>query len=161
MKKIPRLHLHNHQNALNLSLPRLQRQLEIALQLLPLRALKKLPSTLEFSFVTPNVIARVHDDFMSDPSPTDVITFHHGEILICPVIARQQSRQSGLPVEQEIFLYALHALLHLIGHTDATSGTADLMAKLQEDWLKKALQKKRHPFDPKLPLSRSLPRPCR
>ncbi len=50
---------------------------------------------VEVSLVTAAEIARLHDEFMDDPSPTDVITFHHGEILISPETAQQQRRPHG------------------------------------------------------------------
>jgi len=37
---------------------------------------------LEVSLVSEDEIARIHGEFLDDPTPTDVITFDHGELII-------------------------------------------------------------------------------
>ena len=76
-------------------------------------------------------MAQVHDDFLGDPTETDVITFPYGEILICPAVAREQAPGYGLDVEHEVLLYALHGLLHLAGYDDITPTEARRMARAQ------------------------------
>lgn len=76
-------------------------------------------------------MARVHGDFLGDPTETDVITFPYGEILVCPAVARDRAADFGLEVEQEVLLYALHGLLHLVGYDDTTPEAANEMAKAQ------------------------------
>jgi len=84
-------------------------------------------------------MARVHGDFLGDPTETDVITFPHGEILVCPAVAQDHAAEHGLAVEQEILLYALHGLLHLAGYDDTTPGLAKEMEKAQARLLKQVL----------------------
>lgn len=55
---------------------------------------------------------------MQDPTPTDVITFDHGEILVCPAVAERQRHAEGLSLEDEVLTYILHGLLHLCGLND-------------------------------------------
>ena len=81
-------------------------------------------------------MARVHGDFMDDPTETDVITFPYGEILVCPAVARDRAASYGLEVEQEVLLYALHGLLHLVGYDDTTPKSAKEMARAQTRLLK-------------------------
>jgi len=87
---------------------------------------------IEFSLVSDAEISRVHGEFMDDPTPTDVITFHHGEVLISPETAMRQSGAHGTTAQHEACLYIVHALLHLAGHEDATAEGAATMALLQE-----------------------------
>jgi probable rRNA maturation factor len=84
-------------------------------------------------------MARVHADFLGDPTETDVITFHYGEILICPAVAREQSAAHGLDVDDEVLLYGLHGLLHLAGYDDMKPAAAKEMARVQEKLLRMVL----------------------
>lgn len=87
------------------------------------RLAARLPRSLdaiEISFLTPAASGQVHADFLQDPAPTDVITFDHGEILICPAVAERQRQAEGLSLEDEVLTYILHGLLHLCGLDDAT-----------------------------------------
>jgi len=84
-------------------------------------------------------MAKVHADFMGDPSETDVITFPYGEILVCPAVARRQSAEHGLAVEDEVLLYGLHGLLHLAGYDDRTPAAAETMARAQNQLLRQVL----------------------
>ena len=84
-------------------------------------------------------MARVHGNFLGDPTETDVITFPYGEILVCPAVAQDRAVEYGFEIEQEVLLYALHGLLHLAGHDDATPALAKEMAQAQERLLKQVL----------------------
>lgn len=95
--------------------------------------------TIQFVLVDRATMARVHADFLGDPTETDVITFPYGEILVCPAVAREQAMGYGLDVQQEVLLYALHGLLHLAGFDDTTPKLAKEMALAQERLLKRVL----------------------
>ncbi|CAN5821816.1 hypothetical protein BH11VER1_BH11VER1_35220 [soil metagenome] len=103
----------------------------------PLKQLEE----VEITFVTDRVIARVHADFLADPTPTDVITFHHGEILISLDTAARQSAEYGQPYEHEAALYIIHGLLHLGDWDDHDPAEAAEMKTLQERILMTALTK--------------------
>ena len=94
---------------------------------------------IEFVLVDRATMARVHGDFLGDPTETDVITFPYGEILICPAVAKDQSPKHGLGVEEEVLLYGLHGLLHLAGYDDLKPAGAKEMAAAQEKLLRKVL----------------------
>jgi len=85
-------------------------------------------------------IAALHDEFMSDPTPTDVITFLHGEIVISAETARREAKSRALPVPEEISRYAVHGLLHLAGWSDLGAGAAAEMRSVQEKILRRALR---------------------
>jgi probable rRNA maturation factor len=83
-------------------------------------------------FVTPFVSARVHQEFFQDPSPTDVMTFMHGELIICPAVAFKQKTMEGLSFEDEILTYIIHGLLHLCGWDDQTDQSFLAMQREQK-----------------------------
>ncbi|MFZ9933321.1 MAG: rRNA maturation RNase YbeY [Chthoniobacterales bacterium] len=83
-------------------------------------------------------IAALHDEFMSDPAPTDVITFLHGEIVISAETARREARRRSLRLAEEVARYAVHGLLHLAGWSDADAGAAADMRDMQEKILRRA-----------------------
>jgi probable rRNA maturation factor len=85
-------------------------------------------------------IAALHGEFMSDPTPTDVITFLHGEIVLSAETARREACRRGLPVPEEVARYAVHGLLHLAGWSDADAGSAAKMRAMQEKILRRALR---------------------
>jgi probable rRNA maturation factor len=65
-------------------------------------------------------MASLHQQFLNEPGPTDVITFQHGEIFISVPTARRQARQFGTSLVRELQLYIVHGLLHLHGFMDQT-----------------------------------------
>lgn len=80
---------------------------------------------LSVAFVDDATIARVHADFMDDPSPTDVITFpadpsmdSAGEIIVSVDHAYQRSVALGEAFNRELSLYLIHGWLHLAGFDD-------------------------------------------
>ncbi|CDR33205.1 rRNA maturation RNase YbeY [Criblamydia sequanensis] len=95
---------------------------------------KKVPTkTVSIYFVTKKTISALHDEFFNDPSPTDCISFPLdpsddepdelsclGEIFVCPKVAIEYASSENLPVNEEVSLYIIHGLLHLIGYDDIT-----------------------------------------
>ena len=101
--------------------------------------LNRLPE-ISFVLVSDARIAALHDEFMQDPTPTDVITFRHGEIVMSAETARREARRRGLPLPEEIARYAVHGLLHLAGWSDGDPGAAADMRVMQEKILRRALR---------------------
>ena len=73
---------------------------------------------VEINLVDDAVIDQVHRDFMGVEGATDVITFHHGEIVISLDTAERQAAEHGSSLPREVLLYTVHGLLHLNGHID-------------------------------------------
>ena len=90
---------------------------------------------IEVSLVSDETIAGVHGEFMDDPTPTDVITFDHGEILVSAETASRQAPEFGHEVEREVALYIVHGLLDLAGYEDASPEDFERMRHLQEEVL--------------------------
>lgn len=141
----PLLNWLNRQRAISsrvLSLSRVQRAVEQALPAV-LEAQKKgsvLGDCPEISLVvvSDRRIAELHGQFMDDPTPTDVITFLHGEIVMSVETARREARARSLPVPQELARYAVHGLLHLAGWSDKAPSQARAMRDAQEKILRRA-----------------------
>lgn len=80
-------------------------------------------------------MARVHGDFLGDPTETDVITFPYGEVLVCPAVAKARAGEFGHELDQEVLLYCLHGMLHLAGFDDTTAALAKEMVAAQDKLL--------------------------
>lgn len=92
---------------------------------------RKLPPALQFVFVSPTESSRLHLRFSKDPTPADVLAFHHGEIVVCPAVAAELHRMHRLTLQEEVLTYLLHGLLHLAGYRDHTPKGAATMRRLQ------------------------------
>jgi probable rRNA maturation factor len=128
--------LSNQQSEIPLRVRPLRQRLERALKFLP-RPLPEALDGIEFVLVDRATMARVHADFLGDPTETDVITFPYGEIVICPAVARDQASAHGMEIEDEVLLYGLHGLLHLAGYDDLKPAAAKEMAAAQEKLLRR------------------------
>lgn len=89
-------------------------------------------ATLEVALVDDPTSDQVHRDFMDIEGPTDVITFHHGEIVIGAEVAERQAMEYGEPLAREILRYFVHGLLHLAGHEDEDPAERATMEAAQE-----------------------------
>jgi probable rRNA maturation factor len=91
------------------------------------------PGELSLAFLTDAGLARLHADFLADPSVTDVITFAGdpahglaGEICVSADAAARQvypERSRRIKTEKnnfsdELMLYVVHGWLHLAGYDD-------------------------------------------
>lgn len=75
-------------------------------------------------------ISKLHEEYFDDPSPTDCITFPIddkeedtfykilGDVFICPEVALTYSQTHIVNFEEELTLYIVHGLLHLLGYDD-------------------------------------------
>lgn len=89
-------------------------------------------AVVEVTVVSDDEIAAIHGEFLDDPTPTDVITFQHGEILISFDTALAVASDHGNTVEDELLLYLIHGLLHLNGHLDSKEGDRKVMHRIQD-----------------------------
>lgn len=83
------------------------------------------PGELSVVFLTDAALARLHDDFLADPTETDVITFPGdpaaglaGEICLSADAARTYARRHRRDFATEMTLYLVHGWLHLAGFDD-------------------------------------------
>ena len=137
MKSRPSIRVHNSQRKVRVALPKVQAfgdaVLEIACGMKPRKG-GVLPALqqVDVILVSDARIAALHQQFMSIAGPTDVITFHHGEIIISAETAKANARRFRTTPEAEIRLYITHGILHLLGFDDTTAAAARTIAKTQE-----------------------------
>lgn len=89
-------------------------------------------------------ISQVHDEFMQDPTTTDVISFDLSdefedektfEMIVNADMAMRQSQKRGHAFQSELILYVLHGLLHNIGFDDIEEKDFELMHKTEDEIL--------------------------
>jgi probable rRNA maturation factor len=81
--------------------------------------------SLSIGIVSDRALARMHGEWLSDPTPTDVLSFdlsdalsEAGEVLASHECARRTARARGVEPGRELALYVVHGVLHLCGHDD-------------------------------------------
>jgi rRNA maturation RNase YbeY len=109
--------------------------------------LKPALSELSIALVDAQTMSQLHQQYMGDPSPTDVLTFElehgarrqvtAGEVVVCVPVARREAKQRGTPVAIELLLYALHGMLHLCGYDDGTTAAYTKMHATEDQILKR------------------------
>jgi probable rRNA maturation factor len=75
-------------------------------------------------------IAKIHGEFLGDPSGTDVISFplDDGVDLVVSVErAREQAIARGHATEAELALYMVHGILHACGYDDVEPSDREAM----------------------------------
>lgn len=97
----------------------------------PDHVLSTLP-VVEIAVVDDEAIARVHDEFLNDPSETDAITFPYGEILVSCDTAARYAAEHNLPPQEELFRYMVHGLTHLHGYLDYEPADREALFAVQE-----------------------------
>ena len=90
----------------------------------------------------------LHEKFMDEPGPTDVLSFPMdmpaaagdavtlGDIVIAPTVAARQAATAGHSFEHEVYILAAHGLLHILGYDHANKEDEKVMFALQEDLVK-------------------------
>lgn len=83
------------------------------------------PGELSLVLLTDSALAKLHADFLADPTVTDVITFEGapasglaGEICVSADAARRQVGPARQRFSDELTLYLVHGWLHLAGYDD-------------------------------------------
>ena len=123
---------------------RLQRVLDAALAGARIR-----DGALTILLVADAEAAELHGAHFDDPTTTDVMTFPDGsrdprtgllllgDLAVCVDVATREAAARGRPMADELTLYCLHGLLHLIGYDDVTPAKQQRMWKAQRQLLAK------------------------
>lgn len=80
-------------------------------------------------FVSAKEIGKLHNQFFNDPSETDCISLpldgeeeaHYrilGDVFVCPEVAIKYAEIHKMSIDEEVTLYMVHGLLHLMGYDD-------------------------------------------
>src|SRR5438093_11352759 len=140
----PRISVRNLQRKMPVNVAELQKfALKVIPRCLQLRSRKRTDLTkLREIFVwliSDRRMSRLHRQFLGQMSPTDVLTFQHGEIFISVETAKRHARIFDNPLVRELQLYIVHGLLHLHGFGDRTPAEARRMKNVQEKIVNDAL----------------------
>lgn len=80
---------------------------------------------LSLAFLTDPALADLHDQFLDDPTTTDVITFEGepdfgtaGEVCVSADTAATFAKKHNKDFSEELTLYVVHGWLHLAGYDD-------------------------------------------
>ncbi len=113
---------------------------------------------LSLLLVDEKYMTSLHERWMGEPGPTDVLAFPMdeldtargrdeedeptaallGDVVLCPTVAARQAATAGHSAEAELHLLATHGVLHLLGYDHATPEEEremfGLQAQLLEGW---------------------------
>lgn len=114
-----------------------------------LDAMRVHPQTeLSILLVTSDVMSELHQQWMDEPGPTDVLSFPMdelrpgseseptppgllGDVVLCPEVAAAQAVRAGHSTAEELLLLTTHGILHLLGFDHAEPEEEKEMFELQ------------------------------
>jgi probable rRNA maturation factor len=119
---------------------------------------------LSVLIVDERAMTELHERWMGEPGPTDVLSFPMdelrppplggahvgrggteepgptpgllGDVVLCPQVAAVQARQAGHSTQEELELLVVHGILHLLGYDHADPEEQATMFGLQDRLLK-------------------------
>jgi probable rRNA maturation factor len=89
---------------------------------------------LSISFVTLDEMGDLHERYVREEGPTDVLSFPQGEdgllgdVVICPAFAAKNNPE----LDAEVRLLVVHGILHLLGHDHEDDDQRAVMWAKQE-----------------------------
>ncbi|MCL2304342.1 MAG: rRNA maturation RNase YbeY [Planctomycetaceae bacterium] len=93
-------------------------------------------------------IYNLNRDFLQHDYPTDVISFQtesepengylEGEVIVSAEMAQNRAPEFGWSVKEELILYVIHGLLHLVGFDDMTAEDSKIMREKERYYLRHA-----------------------
>ncbi|WP_336204754.1 rRNA maturation RNase YbeY [Nonomuraea sp. LPB2021202275-12-8] len=115
---------------------------------------------LSIVVVDEDVMSELHEKWMGEPGPTDVLAFPMdelrpgggargdadspadpallGDVVLCPEVAARQASEAGHSAQEELELLCTHGILHLLGYDHAEpeehKEMFGLQARLLEGW---------------------------
>jgi probable rRNA maturation factor len=90
--------------------------------------------SLSLVFVDEARMTELHEQYMGEPGPTDVLAFplHEaddpvphgapvllGDVVVCPAVASRYANEHDRSVDDELALLVVHGVLHVLGHDHA------------------------------------------
>ena len=106
---------------------------------------------LSLMLVDAKHMERLHEVYMGEPGPTDVLAFPQddlvtgapvtgsddvpeallGDVVLCPQVAERQALAAGHSPTQELHLLCTHGILHLLGYDHAEPEEEQEMVEVQ------------------------------
>jgi probable rRNA maturation factor len=98
---------------------------------------------IDVALVDDLTIAELHQRYLDDPSPTDVLSFVlerspkyiEGEIVVSADTAAGSAPNYNWTAGDELLLYVIHGALHLVGYGDATPKKRSKMREKEGEYL--------------------------
>ena len=106
-------------------------------------------------------MSRLHEEWMGEAGPTDVLSFPMdevrgavagaapsigvlGDIVVCIPVAHHQAQEHGRSLDEEVQFLVTHGYLHLLGHDHAEPAEHAAMFALQDslfaDWIAREME---------------------
>ena len=98
---------------------------------------------INFIFCSDEYLHQINVEYLNHDTLTDVITFPYtsnpieGDIFISIKRVKENAKIFEVPFEEEIYRIMIHGVLHLIGYTDKSKETKQLMTTLENKYLQK------------------------
>lgn len=101
-------------------------------------------SQVGIHFLSDRATRLLHKQFFSDPSSTDCMSFpidqvpdstkyrHLGDVIVCPATAFSCAQGNAAVFWEELTLYIVHGLLHLLGYDDTTTKKRAVMRREEQ-----------------------------
>jgi probable rRNA maturation factor len=112
-------------------------------------------ASLSVAFVTAQRMQTLNQRYLQHHYPTDVLAFYlketkpfryeksqrlspwlQGEIIICPLLAKRNAKIYQSTIKEELSLYVIHGLLHLLGFRDHASRDIRRMRQKEEELMR-------------------------
>jgi probable rRNA maturation factor len=132
------IHITNRQKTLPLDRGRIRRAVGAIV-----RDAEIADARISIAIVDDPTIAKLHEQFLNDPEPTDVLSFAlerstqflEGEVVVSAETAKACAAKYRATPEEELLRYVIHGTLHLVGYDDATPGQRATMRKKERKYL--------------------------
>jgi probable rRNA maturation factor len=102
-----------------------------------------LPAQVDVVVIGMEEHCRLHEEFLSDPTPTDVMAFPYadkdlfGEIIVNSDMALLQAPLQKQSALAEMTLYIVHGALHLLGFDDTSVPSREKMRAAEQKVVEK------------------------
>lgn len=98
---------------------------------------------ISVAIVDDPTIAKLHQQFLGDPDPTDVLSFLleqspgvlEGEVVASAETAQSCAPHYGCTAADELLRYVIHGTLHLVGYDDTTLRERAAMKKREDAYV--------------------------
>jgi len=134
--------IQNHQNKVEIDLPRTRQALQTILELLEIE-----DKEVSILIVDDEGIRKINRDYLGRDKPTNVISFSMsegefgdvnpsilGDIIISAETARRDAENHSIPYGDEIDFLLIHGLLHLLGYDhEITDSDAEIMKEKEQE----------------------------
>lgn len=143
-----KINIYNYQKDLRFSKPLIKKMVKEVLNFENVNC-----DELSLYFVNEKIICELHEKYFGDSSSTDCITFpidnpkekkacFLGEVFICPKTAINYAQKHSLEPLNELYLYIIHGLLHLLGYDDISKKDKTIMRKKEKSCMSLIKEKK-------------------